>query len=339
VNNQQWAPSATIQTWRARQGLIEQIRSFFMERAVLEVDVPTLSQAIGTDPHLDFYETRFEIGGAPHISSESGLRRFLTTSPEFHLKRLLAAGFPDIFYLGKAFRNGEAGDRHNGEFTILEWYRIGWDWDQLMEEVLNLCAILAQKSNSPAATLARKPVRKITWQNAYKVHCGFDPLDSSLSEIENCAERLGLSPFPGASREDWLDLLMGTVIETKLGRQGPEFLTHYPPAQAALAQIEEMPDGTHWARRFELYWDGIELCNGYQELCDPMEQRQRFEQDIQHRELLGKVNPVLDMHFLAALEQGLPACSGVALGIDRLAMLLLGKNTIRDVLLFPDARA
>lgn len=324
-----WKPSCTLRTWKQRKDLILGIRSFFHTRNVLEVEVPVLSRAMGTDPHLDYFP----------VESLDGHPRFLTTSPEFHLKRLLAADFGDIYSLGKAFRNGETGERHNGEFTILEWYRIGFDWNALMSEVAELCRMLAGSLDTRGAQLARNPLRQITWREAYRIHCGFDPMDASLEDVKTCARQRNIPALAEATQEEWLDYLMVTAIEPQLGKDGPEFLTTYPESQAALAQVERDAEGNSWARRFELYLDGVELCNGYQELVDASEQEQRFKYDLEKRKRLGKPQPPVDEHFLEALRNGMPACSGVALGVDRLIMLLLGKERLSEVLLFPDDRA
>jgi len=340
-----WKPSATLQAWKDRQDLVQKIRSFFMSKSVLEVDVPTMSRAMGTDPHLDYFETRYNIDGAQnehdketHLANKQA-RRFLTTSPEFHLKRLLAAGFPDIYYLGHAFRNGEVGDRHNCEFTILEWYRLGMDWYKLMDEVASLCARLSEGLTSHGAQLARQPLQYLTWRDAYQKHVGFDPIHATLTDMQFAARQNEISLPQNLDRAEILDALMVLAIEPRLGKDGPEFLCAYPAEQAALAQVEIDNAGQQIARRFELYLDGVELCNGYQELSDANEQKQRFTRDLEIRAELKKAQPPIDQNFIAALQHGLPACSGVALGVDRLVMLLLGKKSLSNVLLFPDERA
>lgn len=254
------------------------------------------------------------------------------------MKRLLAAGWGDIWQLCKAFRGGEMGPRHNPEFSILEWYRVGWNWEQLMAEVSDLCATLAGSLLSEGARLARQAPQHLTWREAYQRHCGFDALHAELAEMVACSERLGIPGLENASREEWLDYLMVCAIEPRLGQSGPEFLTAYPAAQAALAQTEVAADGFAWARRFEMYLCGVELCNGYQELSDAAEQARRFATDLELRRSLGKRTPPVDELFLEALRQGMPACSGVALGFDRLAMLLLGLSEIGEGLAFPVQR-
>ena len=336
MRNQTWAPSTDCATWRERMGLVQRTRSFFMSRSILEVETPTLSRAMGTDPYLDYLETRSFIDGT---ARDNGVALHLCTSPEFHMKRLLAAGWGDIWQLCKAFRGGESGPRHNVEFGILEWYRVGFDWLQLMDEVATFCADLSAGHGTPGAILARKPARRITWREAFQRHCGFDPLHVTTETLFTCAQLFGLTPTPNTSHADILDALMVLAIEPKLGKDGPEFLVSYPPAQAALAQLETDAAGLQWARRFELYLDGVELCNGYQELSDPEEQARRFQHDLQTRRMLGKRLPPIDDEFLVALRAGMPACSGVALGFDRLAMLLLGKNELSEVIAFPVKQA
>lgn len=326
-----WKPSISRETWLLRLDLVHRTRSFFASRNCLEVETPTLSHATGTDPHLDYLETCSFVDGR---NQNSGIPLYLCTSPEFHMKRLLAAGWGDLWQLGKAFRGGEYGPRHNPEFSILEWYRVGWDWNPLMREVADLCSYLAEGKQTHAAQLAREPYRTVSWRDAYKTHCGFDPLSASLAEIQERAQIFAGNDAP-MLREEALDLLMVCAIEPALGKAGPEFLVSYPPEQAALAQIETGSDGFPWAKRFELYLNGIELCNGYQELADAEEQARRFLADLEQRTFLAKRHPPQDQNFLNALQAGMPTCSGVALGFDRLVMLLNGKNAITDVIAFP----
>jgi lysyl-tRNA synthetase class 2 len=327
-----WSPVCDLYTWKQRLDLTHKVRSFFVEHPALEVETPSLSRAMGTDPHLDYLATRSFVDGK---TTDHGIPLYLCTSPEFHLKRLLAAGWGDIWQLCKAFRSGESGPRHNPEFSILEWYRAGWDWNQLMDEVALICATLAEGLPSNGANLARKASQRITWRDAYQMHCGLNATTCTVDEMQGASIRLGVPSLQEATREEWLDYLMVSVIEPKLGKSGPEFLTHYPASQAALAQTETDATGFHWARRFEMYLDGIELCNGYQELVDAVEQSHRFEVDLAMRKALGKRIPDMDTRFLSALDHGMPACSGVAVGFDRLVMLLLGKETIQEVLAFP----
>ena len=312
-----FAPTCTRETWVERQALLAKVRSFFLGRNILEVESPTLSNAGGTDPQLDYFEV------------DSRPRQYMTTSPEFHMKRLLAAGFGDIYQITKSFRKDEFGSHHNNEFSMVEWYRVGMPQEQLMDEVENLVStILGHPLNA----------KRTRWIDAFKNYAGVDPFCRDLTNFSDTCEYHGI-PVPERcgmmSREDWWDYLMVFVVEPALASHGPEFITDYPPSQAALAQTYVGKDGLTWAKRFELFVNKVELCNGYTELTDAAEQRRRFEADLEIRRKAGKPLPPLDERFLAALESGMPECSGVALGLDRLFMLALGKAEIADVILFP----
>lgn len=312
-----FAPTCSRETWIARQALLAKVRNFFVERKVLEVESPTLSLAGGTDPQLDFFEVN------------SNPRRYLMTSPEFHMKRLLAAGFGDIFEITKSFRMDEFGSHHNNEFSMVEWYRVGMPQEKLMDEVEALVSeILGTPLNA----------QRTRWVDAFKNYAGVDPFCKDLDNFVSTCEFHGI-PVPEGpermSREDWWDYLMVFVVEPALAKNGPEFILDYPPSQAALAQTYTDKNGFKWAKRFELFVNRVELCNGYTELTDAVEQRRRFEADMDVRRKMGKPIPPVDERFLSALESGMPECSGVALGLDRLFMLALGKGEISDVILFP----
>ena len=312
-----FAPTCTRETWVERQALLAKVRSFFLGKNILEVESPTLSNAGGTDPQLDYFEV------------DSRPRQYMMTSPEFHMKRLLAAGFGDIFQITKSFRKDEFGSHHNNEFSMVEWYRVGMPQEQLMDEVESLVSsVLGHLLNA----------KRTRWIDAFKNYAGVDPFCKDLTNFSDTCEYHGV-PVPERcgmmSREDWWDYLMVFVVEPALASHGPEFITDYPPSQAALAQTYVDKDGLTWAKRFELFVNKVELCNGYTELTDVAEQRRRFEADLDIRRKAGKSLPPLDERFLAALESGMPECSGVALGLDRLFMLALGKNEIADVILFP----
>ena len=312
-----FAPTCTRETWVERQSLLAKVRTFFLNRNALEVESPTLSNAGGTDPQLDYFEV------------DSRPRQYMITSPEFHMKRLLAAGFGDIFQITKSFRKDEFGSHHNNEFSMVEWYRVGMPQEQLMDEVEALVSeILGHPLNA----------KRTRWIDAFKNYAGVDPFCRDLTNFSDTCEYYGV-PVPERSgmmsREDWWDYLMVFVVEPALATHGPEFIMDYPPSQAALAQTYVDKDGLTWAKRFELFVNKVELCNGYTELTDAAEQRRRFEADLEIRRRAGKPLPPMDERFLAALEAGMPACSGVALGLDRLFMLALGKNEIADVILFP----
>lgn len=316
-------PTCTRENWMKRQALMNKVRQFFISRDALEVETPTLSNAGGTDPQLDYFQVGVE--GEPP--------RFMMTSPEFHMKRLLAAGFGDIFQITKSFRKDEFGSHHNNEFSMVEWYRVGWPQEKLMDEVEALVSeILGKPINA----------RRTRWIDAFRNYAGVDPVNCELKDFaEACNSRQ--IPVPegceSMSREDWWDYLMVFIIEPALASHGPEFILDYPPSQAALAQTYVDEDGLTWAKRFELFVDQVELCNGYTELTDPTEQRRRFDADLEIRKKMGKPLPPIDEHFLAGLESGMPACSGVALGLDRLFMLSLGLPEIGDVILFPSPLA
>ena len=292
------------------------VRDFFVHRDVLEVETPVLSAYGGTDPQLDYFEIEDP-------------KRFMMTSPEFHMKRLLAAKFGDIFQITKSFRKDEFGGHHNNEFSMVEWYRVGMPQDKLMDEVEDLVSeIIGTKLNA----------RRTRWIDAFKNYAGVNPFCEKLSDFADACRARNI-PVPEKSetltREDWWDYLMVFLVEPALASNGPEFILDYPPSQAALAQTYVDADGFTWARRFELFVNQVELCNGYTELTDAVEQRRRFNADLEIRKGMNKPLPPIDERFLAALESGMPACSGVALGLDRLFMLALGKEEIADVILFP----
>lgn len=311
-----FAPTCTRETWVKRQSLMTKVRDFFVRRNALEVETPVLSAYGGTDPQLDYFEIEDP-------------KRFMMTSPEFHMKRLLAAKFGDIFQITKSFRKDEFGGHHNNEFSMVEWYRVGMPQDKLMDEVEDLVSeIIGTKLNA----------RRTRWIDAFKNYAGVNPFCEKLSDFAEAC-RVHEIPVPEKSetltREDWWDYLMVFLVEPTLASNGPEFILDYPPSQAALAQTYVDAEGYTWARRFELFVNQVELCNGYTELTDAVEQRRRFNADLEIRRAMNKPLPPLDERFLAALESGMPACSGVALGLDRLFMLALGKEEIADVILFP----
>lgn len=316
-------PTATRENWVARQQLMAKVRDFFVRRGVLEVETPVLSNACGTDPQLDYFVT-----AATQSSSANSDEKYLMTSPEFHMKRLLAADFGDIFQITKSFRKDEFGSHHNNEFSMVEWYRVGMPQEQLMDEVE---ALVSEILGTPIHA------KRTRWIDAFKNYAGVNPFCENLADFAAACRNRNI-PIPEHSenltREEWWDYLMVFAVEPVLASNGPEFLLDYPPTQAALAQTYEAADGV-WAKRFELFVDQVELCNGYTELTDAAEQRRRFEADADIRKAMGKDVPKIDENFLAALESGMPACSGVALGLDRLFMLALHKENISDVILFP----
>ncbi len=319
-----WRPSASFGTLRLRARLLAQTRAFFHARDVWEVETPLLSQAATPDPHIHSFA----------VPASTGVdTRYLHTSPEFPMKRLLAAGSGSIYQICKVFREAETGRRHNPEFTLLEWYRIGFDLRALMKEVDALVRELLRQQVGECLVLT--DTQYFSYQEALRRFAGLDPLNMDVAALQGCARHHGLDvPALGDERDAWLDLLMSHVVEPALPRHCPVFIYDYPASQAALAQI-----CGDVAERFELYFNGMELANGFHELADAVEQRRRFEAQNRRRMQTGQPVMPLDTHFLAALEQGLPDCSGVALGFDRLLMLVAGKPDIPAVLSFGHERA
>ncbi|MFA0811418.1 EF-P lysine aminoacylase EpmA [Microbulbifer epialgicus] len=312
-----WRPSATIEALRQRAALLADIRQFFAERRVMEVEVPVISRRATSDPHIESIPAQC-----------SGASAYLATSPEFGLKRLLAAGIGDCYYLGKAFRQGEAGGRHNPEFTMLEWYRCGWDDHQLMDEVATL---LSQ-------VLDIRQVRSLSYRQLFLHELQLDPHSASDKDLARCVERemeLSFSPY---DRSESLDLLMSHRLEPAMG-EGITLLYDFPAEQAALARVTADKQGTQVARRFEAYVGGLELANGYWELTDSAEQLRRFEADLDYRRINGHTINPFEERLVSALQAGMPECAGVALGVDRLLMLAGGYESIEEVIAFPIERA
>lgn len=315
---------------RLRARLLAAVRAFFAERGVLEVETPVLGAATVTDPHLH------------SLATASGL--YLQTSPEYAMKRLLAAGSGPIYQLARAFRDGETGRRHNPEFTLLEWYRPGFDHHRLMDEVEELlAAVLGERL--PGGPSGKTEC--LTYSEAFRRHAGVDPFTDGTERLAEAARTAGGGHAPdlGDDRDAWLDLLMATAVGPELGRERPTFVHDFPASQAALARVRgPVPragsaGGPAVAERFELFVEGVELANGFHELTDPAEQRRRFERDLAVRRKRGLPEPPVDERLLAALEAGLPDSAGVALGFDRLVMLAAGAESIRHVLAFPADRA
>jgi elongation factor P--(R)-beta-lysine ligase len=316
-----WRPTASFEVLEARARLLSRVRELFRNRGVLEVETPLLGAAAATDLHLDSLVCR--------RTSAQGSDLYLQTSPELHMKRLLAAGSGPIFQLGKAFRGGESGARHNPEFTMLEWYRPGFDHHALMDEVEEL---LGDLLGAPTA-------ERFTYREAFERFVGLDPHCAGDRELARAAEEHGIA-FGGEPPTDvdtWRQLLLSQVIEPHLGRGRPSFVFDFPASQAALARIR--PGRPPVAERFEVFLEGVELANGYHELVDAAEQEARALRDLEERRARGLPELPLDRRLLAALESGLPPCSGVALGFDRLVMLAVGAKEIAEVLAFPIERA
>lgn len=315
-----WQPTASIDQLRQRATLIASIRQFFADRQVMEVDTPAMSHATVTDIHLHTFQTEFVGPGYA-----DGSKLFFMTSPEFHMKRLLAAGSGCIYQINKAFRNEENGRYHNPEFTMLEWYRVGFDHHKLMDEMDDLLQLV----------LKCGAAQRMTYQQAFIDVLGVCPLEGSMTELKTAASKLGLSDIaePEEDRDTLLQLLFSVGVEHKIGQDVPAFVYDFPASQAALAKIN--PQDHRVADRFEVYFKGIELANGFHELDNPKEQLARFEQDNAKRLDMGLKPQPIDYHLISALEAGLPGCAGVALGIDRLIMLALGCDHIDQVTAFP----
>ncbi|KQH86540.1 poxB regulator PoxA [Vibrio furnissii] len=324
MSKSEWMPTASIEQLKQRAALLSRIRQFFAERDVLEVDTPAMSHATVTDVHLHTFQTQFVGPGYA-----TGRHLHLMTSPEFHMKRLLAAGSGSIYQMAKAFRNEENGRYHNPEFTMLEWYRVGFDHHDLMDEMDALLQMTLQTGAS----------ERLTYQQAFLTVLGVCPLEGSMAELKQAAASLGLSDIAEleTDRDTLLQLLFSMGVEGNIGQHVPAFVYDFPASQAALAKIN--PNDARVADRFEVYFKGIELANGFHELDNPREQLARFEADNAKRIDMGLAPQPIDYHLIAALEAGLPACAGVALGIDRLIMLALGEDHIDKVTAFPFPRA
>lgn len=321
-----WRPRAGPVLLRLRARMLADIRGFFAARDVMEVETPLLGRHAVTDPHIASFAVA--VDEAP---SGSMAVRHLQTSPEFAMKRLLAAGCGDIYQICKAFRHGEAGSRHNPEFTLVEWYRTGFGHRDLMAETAELVAALLSR---PLSWVCRG------YDEVFREFIGLAPREAPGTELEARAVALGLHPaaLAGMDRDDLLDFLFSTAVQPRLGHERLDVVDRYPPSQAALARIVDDGDGPV-AERFELFHEGLELANGYHELADPGEQQRRMEIEREQRRARGLPDRSADERLLAALEAGLPDCAGVALGFDRLVMLRSGEKDIRRVLAFPYERA
>jgi len=324
-----WLPSASISQLQKRAKIIQMIRQFFIERSLLEVETPTLSQSGVTDVHLDCFKTNF-IGADLSLTNQTaeGLPLYLQTSPEFHMKRLLAAGSGSIFQICKAFRNEESGQFHNPEFTILEWYQLNYDHHKLMDEMDQLLQLV----------LNTEPARRCTYQEAFLEILNVDPLIANLAQLKQAGSKLKLGSVLNdeTDKDTLLQLLFCVAIEPVIAIDKPCFVFNFPASQAALARISK--DDKRVAERFEVYYKGIELANGFHELSDPQEQLKRFIEDNKTRKKNKLEEMPIDRHFIDSLEK-LPDCSGVALGIDRLIMLATEQKHIDDVLSFTIKRA
>ncbi len=324
MDNSHWQPSASIEVLKQRAAILQKIRLFFAERDVLEVDTPALSQSSVTDQHLHSFSTQFLSPFAKHAQT-----LYLQTSPEFAMKRLLCAGSGAIYQICKSFRNEEAGQHHNPEFTMLEWYRPGFDHHQLMDELEQLITLI----------LGGEAAKRMTYQQAFILHLDCDPLTANLEQLKVLACHFGYQEIANTEqdRDVLLMLLFSQEVEPRISQNQACFVYDFPASQAALAKIN--PTDSRVAERFELYINGIELANGFHELDDPAEQLARFEADNQKRLACGLDAMPIDQHLIDALHHGLPSCAGVALGIDRLIMLALSCQRIEQVTAFSYQRA
>ena len=323
-----WQTTLTWKNAQKRAQILQQIRQFFAERQVVEVETPALSQGTVTDVYLDAFTCKYNFLADSPADQSADL--YLQTSPEFHMKRLLACGYGCIFQIAKAFRHEESGRNHNPEFTMLEWYRIGFDQFDLMHEVAELLQVVL---GGDKAVLS-------SYQDIFMQTVSIDPLTASFDELVELLNKYHKSA-------DWLiemqnaDLLLQfiftEIIEPTIGVDQPQFIYDFPIAQASLAKRSS--DDPRVAQRFECYFKGIELVNGFNELTDAKTQQARFEQDNQKRKQLGLAQRQIEQYFIQALHSGLPQCSGVALGVDRLVMIALNKSSIDQVIPFPIERA
>ncbi|MFC7520892.1 EF-P lysine aminoacylase EpmA [Xanthomonas populi] len=309
---------------QVRARLNAMIRAFFAERGVLEVETPVLSEAGNTEPNIESFSTRF----TGHVDAGAPVR-WLRTSPEYPLKRLLAAGVGDCYELGRVFRNGEAGGRHNPEFSMLEWYRVGWDDRTLAQETV----ALVRRALALVEREAR--VQVLTYRDLFVQTLGIDPLLDPIETLRAPLHDIAIDPH-GLTRDDWLDLLMTHRIQPDFASDTLTVVHDWPASQCALARIRH--DTPPVAERFELYLGAYELANGYHELNDAQEQRARFMRDNVVRVARGLQQLPLDERLLTVLSQ-LPDCAGVAVGVDRLLMALRGTAQIADVFAFAFARA
>lgn len=318
-----WQPSASIENLHKRATILRQIRAFFADRNVLEVETPVLCHTSVTDPFIQSIPALFQTN-----LSSPGQRYYLQTSPEYAMKRLLAAGSGAIYQITKAFRQGELGRLHNPEFSMLEWYRPGFDHHQLMNEIDALLQI----------TLETKPAIRQSYADLFMTRLGINPHDCAIEELIAVAARHELQMGSAITDKDtWLQLLMSELIEPELRGEQPYFVYDFPVTQAALARIQ--PTTPPVASRFEVYVNGIELANGFHELQNAEEQRSRFEKNLLQRMQLELPTLPIDEHLIAALTHGLPDCAGVALGIDRLVLLATKSKTISECISFDFSRA
>lgn len=317
--SENWKPGASLHALQQKARVLQSIRAFFAQRDLLEVDTPILSNAAITDPQLESFHTQF-----------AGRDYFLHTSPEFYMKRLLAAGSGDIYQIARAFRVDEVGRYHNPEFSLLEWYRLGLDHQTLMDEMQQLISELFAQFSENQLRFTR-----LSYRQAFINQLAIDPLQASVEELANCAREQQIEIPTGMVMDDkdmWLDWLMVAAVAPGFDRRGMTFIYDYPASQAALARLSK--DDPRVAHRFELFYGDLELANGFYELLDADEQLARFHKENDLRKQRGQNIMPIDMQLIAALKSGLPDCAGVAMGLDRLLMVLTGARSISEVISF-----
>lgn len=312
------------QVAKSRGNVINEIRDFFKNKNVIEVETPSLSTGTVTDPYLEAFSTQYNYLDNSDINQSQQL--YLQTSPEFHMKRLLASGYGCIFQICKAFRHEDSGRYHNPEFTLLEWYRIGFNQHDLIAEIDQLLSTVLKSPKS----------EKISYQDLFIKYVSIDPLTASFNQLYQVIKLHGKAAdwlYQSNDSDLLLQFIFSEIIEKNIGLSRPCFVYNFPIAQASLAK--ECVEDNRVAQRFECYFKGVELANGFNELTDADIQIMRFEQDNSKRQQLGLVTKKIDENFIKALQSGLPECAGVALGIDRLMMIALDKSAIEDVISFP----
>lgn len=337
MSSQDWQPNANADMLRLRGEINRVVRDFFYQRQVLEVETPLLAQHPVSDPYIECLSCEHQ--GRPY---------YLQSSPEYAMKRMLAAGCGDIYSLAKVFRAGESGRRHNVEFTMLEWYRDGFNDRQLMSEIetliQTLLPVFSEHNKKVASSGDQQPRSELavtyrSYGDLFAEHLAVDPHTASLGDLQHCVDQhLDMGDYRCEDISTALDVLISQYIEPQLPK-GLVFIYDYPACQAALARVLPNEQGQLVAKRFEAFVDGMELANGYWELQNATEQRERFMADNKQRRESGLTEVSIDERLLAAMESGLPDCSGVALGVDRLLLQLSEAEHISEVLSFDWARA
>jgi lysyl-tRNA synthetase class 2 len=352
-----WRPAANLAAIKERAALFLQIRNYFAEQDVLEVETPLLCQYAATSLHIEpmavISNVNVQLDNQNNnLSQQEFKKKFLQTSPEYAMKRLLSEFRCSIFQLCKAFRKEEIGSLHNPEFTILEWYRVGFNHHQLMQDVESLLNTILPINNNlkPDSSQIKIPNTKVDCYTTHKIsyreifikHLNVDPVLANLEDLKNLViERISLSDqfkyfINTASKQDCQELLFHHYVEPNLSQDNQIwFIYNYPIEQAALAKIVVDQDGIEVAERFEVYINGIEIANGYHELLDAKTQKRRFLKDQKMRKKANKTHLEIDPYLIAALDYGMPICSGVALGVDRLLMLKMQAKSIQEVICFP----